>query len=61
MLKVPNNKILVVCGDIGGSFGMKSAAYNEVALVLLAAKLTGRPSQMGRDAFRIIRVRRARS
>ena len=43
VLKVPDSKIRVVCGDIGGSFGMKSAVYNEVALVLLAAKLTGRP------------------
>jgi aerobic carbon-monoxide dehydrogenase large subunit len=43
VLKVPDSKIRVVCGDIGGSFGMKSAVYNEVALVLCAAKLTGRP------------------
>jgi carbon-monoxide dehydrogenase large subunit len=43
VLKVPDNKIRVVCGDIGGSFGMKSAVYNEVALVLLGAKLLGRP------------------
>ena len=43
VLKVPDNKIRVVCGDIGGSFGMKSAVYNECALVLLAAKLIGRP------------------
>ena len=43
VLKIPDNKIRVVAGDIGGSFGMKSAVYNEVALVLLAAKLTGRP------------------
>ncbi|HXW41126.1 MAG TPA: xanthine dehydrogenase family protein molybdopterin-binding subunit [Xanthobacteraceae bacterium] len=43
VLKVPDSKIRVVCGDIGGSFGMKSAVYNEVALVLLAAKLLGRP------------------
>ncbi len=43
VLKVPDSKIRVVCGDIGGSFGMKSAVYNEVALVLLAAKLVGRP------------------
>jgi carbon-monoxide dehydrogenase large subunit len=42
VLKVPDSKIRVVCGDIGGSFGMKSAVYNEVALVLCAAKLTGR-------------------
>src|SRR6201988_4473148 len=43
VLKVPDSKIRVVCGEIGGSFCMKSAVYNEVALVLCAAKLTGRP------------------
>jgi carbon-monoxide dehydrogenase large subunit len=43
VLKVPENKIRVVAGDIGGSFGMKSAVYNEVALVLLASKRVGRP------------------
>jgi aerobic carbon-monoxide dehydrogenase large subunit len=43
VLRVPENKVRVIAGDIGGSFGMKSAVYNEVALVLLAAKLTGRP------------------
>jgi len=43
VLKVPEVKIRVVAGDIGGSFGMKSPVYNEVALVLLAAKMTGRP------------------
>jgi aerobic carbon-monoxide dehydrogenase large subunit len=43
VLRVPESKIRVVAGDIGGSFGMKSAVYNEVALVLLGSKLTGRP------------------
>ena len=43
VLKVPEVKVRVVAGDIGGSFGMKSPVYNEVALVLLAAKLIGRP------------------
>jgi carbon-monoxide dehydrogenase large subunit len=33
----------VVAPDIGGSFGMKSAIYNEVPLVLLASKLIRRP------------------
>jgi len=42
VLRVPENKVRVIAGDIGGAFGMKSAVYNEVALVLLAAKLTGR-------------------
>jgi carbon-monoxide dehydrogenase large subunit len=43
VLKIPESKIRVVAGDIGGSFGMKSAVYNEVALVLLASKRLGRP------------------
>jgi carbon-monoxide dehydrogenase large subunit len=43
LLKVPESRVRVVAGDIGGSFGMKSAIYNEVALVLLASKLLGRP------------------
>ncbi|HET9149932.1 MAG TPA: xanthine dehydrogenase family protein molybdopterin-binding subunit [Alphaproteobacteria bacterium] len=43
VLKVPESKVRVVAGDIGGSFGMKSAVYNEVALVLWASKVTGRP------------------
>ncbi len=43
VLKVPESKVHVIAPDVGGSFGMKSAIFNEVALVLLASKLTGRP------------------
>jgi aerobic carbon-monoxide dehydrogenase large subunit len=43
VLKVPENRVRVVAGDIGGAFGMKTAIYNEVPLVLWAAKATGRP------------------
>ncbi len=43
VLNIPESRVRVVCGDIGGSFGMKSPVYNEPALVLLAAKLVGRP------------------
>jgi aerobic carbon-monoxide dehydrogenase large subunit len=43
IIGVPESRVRVVAGDIGGSFGMKSAIYNEVALVLLAAKNLGRP------------------
>jgi carbon-monoxide dehydrogenase large subunit len=43
VLRVPESRVRVVAGDIGGSFGMKSALYNEVVLVLLAAKTVGRP------------------
>lgn len=42
-LRIPESRIRVVAGDIGGSFGMKAALYNEAPLVLLAAKETGRP------------------
>jgi aerobic carbon-monoxide dehydrogenase large subunit len=43
VLKVPESRVRVVAPDIGGSFGMKSAVYNEVALVLLASKTLHRP------------------
>ena len=43
VLKVPESRVRVVAPDIGGSFGMKSAVYNEVALVLLASKMLHRP------------------
>jgi carbon-monoxide dehydrogenase large subunit len=43
VMKVPEHKVQVIAPDIGGSFGMKSAIYNEVPLVLLASRLIGRP------------------
>ena len=43
IMGVPEARVRVVAGDIGGSFGMKSAVYNEVALCLLASKMLGRP------------------
>ncbi len=43
VLKVPESKVRVIVPDVGGSFGMKSPLINEVALVLIAAKLIGRP------------------
>src|SRR5712672_4331093 len=43
IIRVPESRVRVVAGDIGGSFGMKSAIYNEVALVLLGSKTVGRP------------------
>ncbi len=43
VLKVPETKVRVVSNDVGGSFGMKAPVYNEAALTLAAAKLTGRP------------------
>src|SRR5262245_21726563 len=43
VLKVPEHRVRVIAPDVGGSFGMKSAIYNEVPLVLLASKKIGRP------------------
>ncbi len=43
VMNVPESQVRIVTGDTGGSFGMKSPIFNEVPLVLLAARLTGRP------------------
>jgi len=43
LLKVSESKVRIITGDTGGSFGMKSPIFNEMPLVLLASKLTGRP------------------
>ncbi len=43
ILKVPETKVRIIAGDIGGSFGMKTPVFNEGPLCLLASKLIGRP------------------
>ena len=43
VLKVPPDKLHVLTGNVGGSFGMKAPPYPEYAPVLLAGKLLGRP------------------
>ncbi|ESR26147.1 xanthine dehydrogenase family protein molybdopterin-binding subunit [Lutibaculum baratangense] len=43
VLGVAPDRLRVVAEDTGGSFGMKNGPYPEYALVLLAARLTGRP------------------
>lgn len=43
MFKVAGDKVRVVAGDVGGSFGMKSGAYPEDVLVLFAARRLRRP------------------
>ncbi len=40
---IPENKLRVVAGDVGGSFGMKSGQYPEYQACVWAAKLVGRP------------------
>ena len=43
ILKIPREKLRVVTTDVGGGFGMKGFLYPEQPLVLIAAKLIGRP------------------
>ena len=43
ILSAPADKVRVITGQIGGSFGMKSAVYPEYVCILHAAKALGRP------------------
>jgi len=43
LMKIPEGSLRIIAGDIGGSFGMKSAIFNEVPLVLMASQKLGRP------------------
>jgi carbon-monoxide dehydrogenase large subunit len=43
LLKVPNDKLRILTGNVGGSFGMKAGAYPEYICLLHAAKVLGRP------------------
>jgi carbon-monoxide dehydrogenase large subunit len=43
ILGIPDNKLRVISPDMGGGFGGRSNSYPEMALVLWASKLLGRP------------------
>ena len=43
LFHVPEHKISLIAGDVGGSYGMKGGLYAEVVLVAWAAKKVGRP------------------
>jgi carbon-monoxide dehydrogenase large subunit len=49
VLKVPQSRLRVVTADVGGSFGMRSGLYPEMALVLWAARRLGRPVKWTSD------------
>ncbi len=49
MLRVPQSHVRVVSGEVGGSFGMRSGMYPEMALVLWAARRLGRPVKWTSD------------
>jgi carbon-monoxide dehydrogenase large subunit len=43
ILGVPADKVRILTGNVGGSFGMKASPYPEYVAILHAAKLLGRP------------------
>ncbi|HEX2115471.1 MAG TPA: xanthine dehydrogenase family protein molybdopterin-binding subunit [Alphaproteobacteria bacterium] len=43
VLKIPEHRLRVVTGDVGGGFGMKIFVYPEYAAILYAARAFGRP------------------
>jgi aerobic carbon-monoxide dehydrogenase large subunit len=43
MMGWPPEKVRIITEDVGGAFGLKTAAYPEYPSLLVAAKLTGRP------------------
>jgi aerobic carbon-monoxide dehydrogenase large subunit len=49
VFKVPQSRVRVVTGDVGGSFGMRSGLYPEMVLVLWAARRLGRPVKWTSD------------
>ncbi len=43
ILRMPTEKVRILTGNVGGSFGMKASCYPEYPCILHAAKLLGRP------------------
>jgi aerobic carbon-monoxide dehydrogenase large subunit len=51
VLGAPAEKVHVLAGNVGGSFGMKAAVYPEYVPVLHAARMLGRPVKWTADRF----------
>ena len=43
LFHIPENKMTIIAGDVGGSYGMKGGLYPEVPLIAWASKKVGRP------------------
>ena len=43
IMGIPNDKLRVITGDVGGAFGMKTTVYPEYPALLIAARKLGRP------------------
>ncbi len=48
-LKLPLDKVRLICPDVGGGFGLRTNPYPEQVAVLWAAKRTGRPVKWTSD------------
>ena len=59
VLKVPESKVRIITGDIGGSFGMKSPIFNETPLVLLGVQAHRPAGEMDQHAHGSFPERRA--
>ncbi|HEX2653842.1 MAG TPA: xanthine dehydrogenase family protein molybdopterin-binding subunit [Xanthobacteraceae bacterium] len=51
ILRVPPEKVRVLTGNVGGSFGLKAAVFPEYVCVLHAARKFGRPVKWTADRF----------
>ncbi|MGH7355877.1 MAG: xanthine dehydrogenase family protein molybdopterin-binding subunit [Candidatus Rokuibacteriota bacterium] len=49
VFRVPQSRLRVITGEVGGSFGMRSGVYPEHVLVLWAARRLGRPVKWTSD------------
>ena len=46
IFRLPENRVRVIAGDVGGSFGLRGGMYPEQILVLWASRETGRAGQV---------------
>ena len=60
ILKVPVDKVRILTGNVGGSFGMKASAYPEYLCLLHAAKVARPAGEVDRRAHRLLPVGPAR-
>lgn len=51
LLNLPMNDVRIVCGDVGGAFGVKMHIYPEEVAICAASKLLGRPVKFIADRF----------
>ena len=59
VLKMPMEKMRVICPDVGGGFGTKLFPYREYALIAVAARKAAQDRQMDRRPLRSLHGRRA--